>query len=175
VNVERATLAALCRKYSICVQVPGLDGTRLLWAIAFDESSDGANCAPRHEPAYCRGGRYFDRQKTAQWNCLAHMSYGPWQVMYPNCCGGAAPDVSPLELLTNLELCAQKSAEFIGRISKIAAVRAGAGASLSDFLHQFALSYNGPATTDAYVMALAAAWNTLPPEPSPAHKNAKAE
>jgi hypothetical protein len=36
-----------------------LDGPRLLWAIAGNESHWGANCKPRHEPAYDVDGLYY--------------------------------------------------------------------------------------------------------------------
>ena len=59
------------------------DGTALLRAIADVESSYGANSTPRHESAYCRGGRYHRDVLTKLHGCAAHCSYGPWQVMYP--------------------------------------------------------------------------------------------
>ena len=57
--------------------------TILLRAIADVESTYGADSTPRHEPAYCRGGRYFGAAMTKLYGCAAHCSYGPWQVMYP--------------------------------------------------------------------------------------------
>ena len=57
-------------------------GIPLLRAIADVESSYGVNSNPRHEPAYCRGGRYHNHILTDVFGCAAHCSYGPWQVMY---------------------------------------------------------------------------------------------
>jgi hypothetical protein len=59
------------------------EDTALLRAIADVESSYGRNSNPRHEPAYCRGGKYFDKLDTELYGCAAHCSYGPWQIMYP--------------------------------------------------------------------------------------------
>ncbi len=61
-----------------------VDFDALLYAIGGVESSFGKWIGPRHENAYCRGGRYYDRKLTRKHNCLAHCSYGPWQVMYAN-------------------------------------------------------------------------------------------
>ena len=61
-----------------------VDFDALLYAIGGVESSFGKWFGPRHEKAYCRGGRYFDRKLTRKYNCLAHCSYGYWQVMYAN-------------------------------------------------------------------------------------------
>ena len=61
-----------------------VDFEALLWAIGGVESSHGRFYGPRHETAYCRGGRYYDRKLTRKHNCMAHCSYGPWQLMYAN-------------------------------------------------------------------------------------------
>ncbi|KKL59468.1 hypothetical protein LCGC14_2215080 [marine sediment metagenome] len=61
-----------------------VDFEALLWAIGGVESSFGTFFGPRHENAYCRGGRYFSRVLTRKHNCMAHCSYGPWQLMYAN-------------------------------------------------------------------------------------------
>jgi hypothetical protein len=101
VNVAPEIIAALCRKHALGVLNPvkwqgtPLDRVRLLWAIAGVESSFGANCTPRHEGGYCYGGKYFDRPRSHEWGCLAHCSFGPWQVMYSH----FPFDVSPLSLM----------------------------------------------------------------------------
>ena len=61
-----------------------VDFEALLWAIGGVESSHGTFFGPRHENAYCRGGRYFSRVLTRKHNCMAHCSYGPWQIMFAN-------------------------------------------------------------------------------------------
>jgi hypothetical protein len=110
VQIARSSLEALCRKYGPqLVGLPdGVDGAQLLWALAGNESSFGAESNPRHEPGYCRGGRYFNPNLTATWGCLAHMSYGPWQVMFTN-----ALNQTPLALLQSYDLCAVVTTVFL--------------------------------------------------------------
>jgi len=110
-NVPKTFIAALCRKYG--AQLIGLptpvEGPRLLWAIAGNESSFGANSNPRHEAAYCTGGKMHSETLSAAWGCLAHMSYGPWQIMFVN----ATPGISPLQMAYDAELTARMVARFI--------------------------------------------------------------
>ena len=53
-------LAAQCRTSGILVgPLPSsISGVQLLWALAGNESSFGADCSPRHEPAFDVGGAY---------------------------------------------------------------------------------------------------------------------
>jgi hypothetical protein len=89
-RVSSSTIAELCKRFGPALKLPpGIDGAKLLWALAGNESSFGSHCGPRHENGYCYGGKYFDPALTALWGCLAHMSYGPWQVMYPNISKGS--------------------------------------------------------------------------------------
>lgn len=91
-QIARSNIAALCQTYGDKLTLPeGIDGRKLLWALAGNESSFGANVAPRHEDGYCYAGKYYDKQATAAWGCLAHCSFGPWQVMYPNFDKGTSP------------------------------------------------------------------------------------
>lgn len=63
----------------------GLDLNAVLWALGGVESSFGKFAhQPRFEKAYARGGRYFSAPLDAAYGDAAAMSYGPWQVMYPN-------------------------------------------------------------------------------------------
>jgi hypothetical protein len=66
----------------------GVDAAQLMWAIAGNESSFGANCTPRHEPAYDVGGKYGNGPVMAPllklYGSAAACSYGPWQIMYCN-------------------------------------------------------------------------------------------
>jgi hypothetical protein len=98
----------------------------LLRAIADVESTYGANSNPRHEPAYCRGGRYFSAYLTSHFGCAAHCSYGPWQIMFPTACelgfGGtpeelANPETNCLYAVRYLNARASKATnlEHIGR------------------------------------------------------------
>jgi hypothetical protein len=90
-------IAGLCRERArdLLSPRPGdlaqMDAAKLLWAFAGVESSFGLNSAPRHEWGYCYNGRYFDSAATAEIGCLAHCSYGPWQVMYANFPKGIDP------------------------------------------------------------------------------------
>lgn len=68
----------------------------LMRAICQNETSGGARWgATYHEAAYCYGGPYYKgdgpggrpgddvlRDLTKAWGCLAHQSFGPWQVLY---------------------------------------------------------------------------------------------
>jgi len=81
-------------------QMPdGLDLNAVLWALGGIESSFGT-CAhqPRFEPAYGRGGRYFSAPLDDKFGDAAAMSYGPWQVMFPNAYKAANTFITPSEL-----------------------------------------------------------------------------
>ena len=73
----------------------GIDGAQLLWAISGNESSFGANCAPRYEPAYDVGGRYGSgpvmKPLLEKFGSAAACSYGPLQLMFCTAPGGALP------------------------------------------------------------------------------------
>lgn len=89
-------VATLCRQHAADLHLPsGLDGGRLLWALAGCESDFGHYALPRHEPAYCRGGRYYNAVLSKKWGCAAHASYGPWQVMYEHMVTYAGPAGAP--------------------------------------------------------------------------------
>lgn len=91
-NESRQSVATACQRHGKDLTLPGpgagdlftRDGANILWAFAGAESTFGDDTAPRHEAAYCRGGKYFDAGLTNKWGCLAHCSYGPWQVMFAN-------------------------------------------------------------------------------------------
>lgn len=155
-------LAALCRKWAPELFTPTnwqgtpLDKVRLLWGICGVESSFGANCNPKHEAGYCFGGKYFNPVATRSWGCLAHCSFGPWQVMYANFPYG----VSPLSLMWDedgrvpSELCIRGAT---GVLNKIIArgVR-----NLSDIV----IGYNGPADEEHYSARLVESWDRPMPE-----------
>ena len=75
------------------VKIPtgcGIDPKALLIAMTGNESSWGANCAPRFEPGYYRGGAYYKkpdndwlRKLVTKYEQCAAMSWGPWQIMFP--------------------------------------------------------------------------------------------
>lgn len=74
----------------------GVTGAQLLWAISGNESSFGADCDPRHEPAFDAGGIYGDgpvmKPLIAKFGSAAACSYGPWQLMFCNAPSGWMPD-----------------------------------------------------------------------------------
>lgn len=57
-------------------------------SIAHCETNYGKRgYATLHEPAYCYKGIYYKaspdlQDETWKWGCLAHQSYGPWQLLY---------------------------------------------------------------------------------------------
>lgn len=112
-NVARPIIANLCTRFGAALKLPPtIDGARLLWAIAGNESNFGTNVSPRHEDAYCYHGRYYDKAFTNLWGCLAHCSYGPWQVMYPNISMG---NISPLDAAVRPEIVANMAVRFINK------------------------------------------------------------
>lgn len=105
-QTNRTSLISLCTKYGPLINVPEtINGAQLLWSISGNESSFGINCEPRHELGYCYGHRYFE---PSSWGCLAHCSYGPWQVMYTH-----AKQFTPLQLLIDPDKCAQVAIAFL--------------------------------------------------------------
>jgi len=97
----------VCAQYGPRLRVPaGLDARRVMAAIAQVESGLGGNCGPRHEPAYDTGGKVWNqspaqRQLVARWKSDGASSFGPWQMMLPNCQGH-----TPAEMRSDLDVCA---------------------------------------------------------------------
>jgi hypothetical protein len=94
---------------------PGVDGTQLLWAMSGNESSFGVNCVPRHEPAFDSGGVYGSGPVMApllkKYGSAAACSYGPWQIMFPNC----PPGFSPKDM-SDLGKCASATVGFLNHL-----------------------------------------------------------
>ena len=147
-NVAPEIVAALCEAGSGYLLTPKewqgspLDKMKLLWGLSGVESSFGANCTPRHEAGYCHGGRYFDQDRSRQWGCLAHCSFGPWQVMYAN----FPASVSPVSLVWEsdgrvaAQLCRNAAIDLLNRII-------GRGAKS---LGEIVIGYNGPGNEEVY-------------------------
>ena len=116
-NFTKQQIADACRQYGplLANLPPGIDGTQLLWAISGNESSFGANCTPRHEPAYDVGGVYGNRPVIkpllAKWGSAAACSYGPWQIMFCNAASGRDP-----EDFDDLRICAQDTVAYLNRL-----------------------------------------------------------
>lgn len=151
-KVAPEIVAALCRKHGPDLFTPAtwqgtpLDKAKLLWALAGNESSFGLNCNPRHEPGYCFNGRYFDSERTRQWGCLAHCSFGPWQVMFTHFPVG----VSPLSLMWEMDGRVAAETCLLGAI-RLLNVAIGHGVkNLSDI----ATAYNGPGNEEEYAARL---------------------
>lgn len=146
-------IAALCRKHADGLLTPAnwqgmpLDKVRLLWGIAGVESSFGFNCNPRHEAGYCYGGKYFNPALTGEWGCLAHCSYGPWQVMFSNFPVG----VSPLALMWLSDGRVGAESGLLGAIRVLDRAIANGVRNLGDLV----VAYNGPANEEQYAARLA--------------------
>jgi hypothetical protein len=114
-NFTRNELAKACREWGGYLWLPPeINGRWLLWAMAGCESSFGADCGPRHEPAYDVGGKYADNPAMAalleKYGRAAACSYGPWQILLVNCGTKTAP-----QDMTNLDQCAVETVSFINR------------------------------------------------------------
>lgn len=112
-NYTKEQIAAACATYGPQLNLPAeIDGAQLLWAISGQESSFGANCTPRHEPAFDAGGMYSRTQPMPRllekFGSAAACSYGPWQIMLAN-----AADTSPEVLLSDLDAAAKATVAFI--------------------------------------------------------------
>ena len=151
-RVAPETVAGLCRVRARDLlrtgsgDLGGVDPVKLLWGIAGVESTYGLNSNPRHENGYCYNGRYFDAKLTDEWGCLAHCSFGPWQVMFPNFPNG----VSAISLLP------QGDGHVAADLSAMAAVAilnqaiARGARNLSDIV----IAYNGPGEVPEYARRL---------------------
>ena len=102
---------ALCQQYANLLKAPiGIDSAQLLWAIAGKETSFGRRCIPRHENSYCYGSKNYRADKmlrdlTETYGCVAHCSYGPWQIMFYNAYS-LNRNLDPIILMTDAAACA---------------------------------------------------------------------
>lgn len=108
----KSDVLSACQKYGPQLHVgPGIDGVKVMAAISFNESSCGANCGPRHEPAYDKGGSLstgkLQTTLLEEFGSAAAYSYGPWQMMFINFIG-----YTPTQLLTDLDGCADQFVKF---------------------------------------------------------------
>ena len=111
----REDIAEACQTWGPMLWVPsGVDGAKLLWAISGCESSFGADCAPRHEPAYDAGGLYATNPEQAEllklYGSAGACSYGPWQLLLVNVQPAASPDD-----LASLHRCAMATVGYLNR------------------------------------------------------------
>lgn len=161
-KVAPEIVAALCRKHGADLFTPAswqgtpLDKVSLLWAIAGNESAFGLNCTPRHEDGYCYKGRYFDSERTRQWGCLAHCSYGPWQAMFSDFAVG----VSPLSLMWEIDGRVAAETGLLGAIRVLNHAISHGAAKLADIV----LHYNGPDDVEGYAARLSESLTVPMPE-----------
>ena len=134
---------------------PDIDGPRLLWAISGVESSFGGDVSPRHERGYCATGKYFDLARTKQWGCLAHCSFGPWQVMYAS----FSSDIRPTDIMAQPEIVAGAAVQLIQK--RII------GVEHATKIEQIADAYNSgdwrdSTVPEAYIADVVKYYNTIP-------------
>lgn len=116
-NFDKATIARLCERFGGLLKLPpaaaALDPKLVLWALSGNESSFGANCKPRFEPAYF-SGRYSTMPAQAELNAQygqdGAASYSPWQIMLIN-----APGFTPEELAQDAEKAITATIGFLNR------------------------------------------------------------
>jgi hypothetical protein len=115
-NFTKEQIQQTCATFGSLLKLPvGIDGAKLMWAISGAESSFGANCTPRHEPAYDVNGYYARTSKDVQgllavYGSQAAYSYGPWQIMLVN-----APGFSPEQMTMDLTTNAQAFVGYVNR------------------------------------------------------------
>lgn len=121
-SFPKQDVLAACSQYGPGLIVPaGLDGIKIMAAIASNESSVGANCGPRHEPAYEAGGAGWAQPAMAPLlaqyppvgnppQSPAAMSYGPWQMMFVNFQFQRV--YTPAQLQSDLGICAREFVRF---------------------------------------------------------------
>jgi hypothetical protein len=161
-RVSPEIVAGLCRVRSRDLMRPfpgdlsGVDPVKLLWAISGVESSFGQFSNPRHEQGYCSNGRYFDPKATSEWGCLAHCSYGPWQVMFTN----FPQSISPVGLLVQGDGASAADASLQAAIGVLNRAIARGAANLTDIV----IAYNGPADVEFYAKKLFACFDRPMPQ-----------
>lgn len=111
----RTDVLTSCNNYALLLPaMDDVDPARLLAALAMNESSLGANCGPRHEPAWDVGGAYGSDPQQAKLLSLypyaAACSYGPWQIMYYNAAG-----YTPSELNSDLSMVTRATIGYLSR------------------------------------------------------------
>lgn len=123
VSLSPKVTAAFCRQYAGglkldgCTDVLGcpIEPVRFLWALSGNESSFGRNLTPRFEPAYFKGGSYYQNSPEVQalvekYGHAAACSYGPWQLLLVNAIG-----CTPDQLQSDIGACARATIDFINR------------------------------------------------------------
>jgi len=114
---DSAALVAAIRLWAPQVALAGTaagllwvdDGRALLGALAENESAFDHGDAPRFEPSYYYGGRYYDQSKelrdaVALQGALAACSWGPFQLMAANALRFGYPVGEPLYALWHVDV-----------------------------------------------------------------------
>jgi len=119
-TIDRKRMDILCEIGGRALNLPpDIDPVRFLKALATVETSYGQNCVPRYEKSYDWGGKNADTNLLSQYGDWAACSYGPFQVMFPNC-ARMLPGIDPVAMQLAPEsglLCAVHfiNLEIIGR------------------------------------------------------------
>lgn len=154
-NFTKADILEASLNYGTQLKItPPLDGRGVMFALSSNESSYGADCGPRHEPAYDIGGSLSHGQEQAlllqQYPKHAACSFGPWQMMFIN----FTPEVQAKIAAGSVELIdyAQEFVRFFNRYV-IGVRKAG---SLAEMGEVWNLGHIGP--DPVYVAKLAKAY-----------------
>lgn len=88
----KAAIAEAVEHWASSLHAPdGVNPIALMRAICDNETNGGERWgATLHEPAYCYNGVYYKdpvngavlRRLSVPWGCLAHSSFGPWQILF---------------------------------------------------------------------------------------------
>lgn len=85
----KAAISEAVEHWAPSLRAPaGVNPIALMRAIADNETEGGARWgATLHEPAFCYGGKYYIasaelHRLSIPWGCLAHSSFGPWQILF---------------------------------------------------------------------------------------------
>lgn len=161
-NFTKQDVLAACAKYGPLLTVPdGLDGVRVMAAIASNESTFGMYCGPRHESAFDTGGQWcvgYQLSLVQQYGSAAACSYGPWQMLFANF---SAADLPTVEAGT-LDMFAQEflwhfnayvmgcrkptSLDEIGMVWNAGHVLTNPGPGVLAYCRKLAAAYNALAT-----------------------------
>lgn len=153
---DRVVEAAVEASEAIVRCPASLRAQALMLAIADVESSGGANCTPRHEPAYDIGGKLYRaqtpgarklRELRAEWGAWAACSYGAWQVMYPVAIE-LGFGLTPIDLATKLSVQGAVAATLLTR-RVLPQVPPGSDAETA--LSVIGDAYNSGTSRDAFV------------------------
>lgn len=119
ISFPKSDVLAACRTFGILLTVPdGIDPVACMQAIAANESSLGANCGPRQEPAYSQGGALAHGEQQIllmQFGVTAASSHGPWQMMFGNFSPESQEAIAKNDGSADVRMYAQEFVRFFSR------------------------------------------------------------